>query len=413
MPIAVNTEDANMQHYEVPSEFFKLVLGKHLKYRCLQLIQAFLCFVVWILVPPKLNGWSTFGDGNGGAKAVERSAVAESWAQVIPDLECGSLYYWEVRKGYVIDEKHCHFSLLLWCCSWADRVQFRKDKEQQEPVKRQQEKRRCIDQYECYGEAKVNFWIFELLGRAYVRDVNNQLHSTKLVLEEPSMRSKDLEVILYVDTEYLATIAFVTPFWCRVEAMHKIVIDSTFKMNALRSTHPYNGDEAHNIFNFIDTAFEPTGVLVDKAIAFVQYDTSREQPSWWLSYKTRVQKLKGESRSQVQHWFDLEKWELANVCVNAPLEEIAWLEPEDEMVLEEDPLSNSDESYHACKEAMEKLSSDVMTLLGEHRDNGKFVSKLRSCIRRLEKDVATCFRFLRQRTQQGTWSTKGPTDLLR
>ncbi|KAL2613169.1 hypothetical protein R1flu_024861 [Riccia fluitans] len=58
-----------------------------------------------------------------------------SWgkAHVIPDLECGSLYYlyyWEVRKGYVIDEKHCKFSLLLWCCSRADRVQFRKDKEQ-------------------------------------------------------------------------------------------------------------------------------------------------------------------------------------------------------------------------------------------------------------------------------------------
>ncbi|KAL3702170.1 hypothetical protein R1sor_020192 [Riccia sorocarpa] len=32
LPIAVNTEDANTQHYEVPSEFFKLVLGKHLKY---------------------------------------------------------------------------------------------------------------------------------------------------------------------------------------------------------------------------------------------------------------------------------------------------------------------------------------------------------------------------------------------
>ncbi|KAG6548454.1 hypothetical protein Mapa_009941 [Marchantia paleacea] len=32
MPIAVNTQDANEQHYEVPTEFYKLVLGKHLKY---------------------------------------------------------------------------------------------------------------------------------------------------------------------------------------------------------------------------------------------------------------------------------------------------------------------------------------------------------------------------------------------
>ncbi|MCE9502068.1 MAG: cyclopropane-fatty-acyl-phospholipid synthase family protein [Leptospira sp.] len=31
-PIAVNTSNANEQHYEVPSEFYLLVLGKHLKY---------------------------------------------------------------------------------------------------------------------------------------------------------------------------------------------------------------------------------------------------------------------------------------------------------------------------------------------------------------------------------------------
>ena len=32
MPIAVATELANQQHYEIPSDFFKLVLGKNLKY---------------------------------------------------------------------------------------------------------------------------------------------------------------------------------------------------------------------------------------------------------------------------------------------------------------------------------------------------------------------------------------------
>ncbi len=31
-PIAVNTQEANEQHYEVPSDFFKLVMGKHMKY---------------------------------------------------------------------------------------------------------------------------------------------------------------------------------------------------------------------------------------------------------------------------------------------------------------------------------------------------------------------------------------------
>jgi len=31
-PIAINTQDANQQHYELPCGFFELVLGKHLKY---------------------------------------------------------------------------------------------------------------------------------------------------------------------------------------------------------------------------------------------------------------------------------------------------------------------------------------------------------------------------------------------
>jgi cyclopropane-fatty-acyl-phospholipid synthase len=33
-PIAVNTSDANEQHYEVPTAFYKLVMGKYLKYSC-------------------------------------------------------------------------------------------------------------------------------------------------------------------------------------------------------------------------------------------------------------------------------------------------------------------------------------------------------------------------------------------
>ena len=33
-PIAVHTDDANRQHYEVPPEFFRLVLGQRLKYSC-------------------------------------------------------------------------------------------------------------------------------------------------------------------------------------------------------------------------------------------------------------------------------------------------------------------------------------------------------------------------------------------
>ena len=33
-PIALHTQEANEQHYELPPRFFKLVLGPHLKYSC-------------------------------------------------------------------------------------------------------------------------------------------------------------------------------------------------------------------------------------------------------------------------------------------------------------------------------------------------------------------------------------------
>jgi cyclopropane-fatty-acyl-phospholipid synthase len=33
-PIALHVDDANRQHYEVPAEFFRCVLGRHLKYSC-------------------------------------------------------------------------------------------------------------------------------------------------------------------------------------------------------------------------------------------------------------------------------------------------------------------------------------------------------------------------------------------
>ncbi len=33
-PIAVNTREANEQHYEMPTEFYQLVMGKHMKYSC-------------------------------------------------------------------------------------------------------------------------------------------------------------------------------------------------------------------------------------------------------------------------------------------------------------------------------------------------------------------------------------------
>jgi cyclopropane fatty-acyl-phospholipid synthase-like methyltransferase len=33
MPVAIETDTAKAQHYELPTKFFKLVLGRNLKYR--------------------------------------------------------------------------------------------------------------------------------------------------------------------------------------------------------------------------------------------------------------------------------------------------------------------------------------------------------------------------------------------
>ena len=34
LPVAIETQAANDQHYEVPPDFFEICLGKHLKYSC-------------------------------------------------------------------------------------------------------------------------------------------------------------------------------------------------------------------------------------------------------------------------------------------------------------------------------------------------------------------------------------------
>lgn len=53
MPIAIKTDKPKTQHYELPTSFFKLVLGKNFKYRCfvsfyvLQVGRVrYLCFIV-------------------------------------------------------------------------------------------------------------------------------------------------------------------------------------------------------------------------------------------------------------------------------------------------------------------------------------------------------------------------------
>ncbi|KAL3690715.1 hypothetical protein R1sor_004366 [Riccia sorocarpa] len=82
--------------------------------------------------------------------------------------------------------------------------------------------------------AHVNFWMAEKLAKLYVRNADNQLLSSKQLIESSQFQSKGFEVVFYEDTATLAAISFVTPFWCRVSSVKEIVIDSTFKTNSLR-----------------------------------------------------------------------------------------------------------------------------------------------------------------------------------
>jgi cyclopropane-fatty-acyl-phospholipid synthase len=83
-PLAEHTEAANVQHYEVPAELFRLVLGPHLKYSC-----AF-----WP------DGVSTLADAEAAMLRLtcERAAFADG--QRILELGCGwgSLSLWMAER---------------------------------------------------------------------------------------------------------------------------------------------------------------------------------------------------------------------------------------------------------------------------------------------------------------------------
>lgn len=84
MPVAVNTDDANGQHYEVPAEFYRVALGPRLKYSC--------------------GLYATSGDGLAAAEEAmlaltcERAELKDG--QSILELGCGwgSLTLWMAEK---------------------------------------------------------------------------------------------------------------------------------------------------------------------------------------------------------------------------------------------------------------------------------------------------------------------------
>ena len=83
-PIAVNTRDANRQHYEVPAAFFERVMADHMKYSC----------CVWS------EAVSTLREAEEAALdlVVERSGITDGMD--VLDLGCGwgSLSLWLARK---------------------------------------------------------------------------------------------------------------------------------------------------------------------------------------------------------------------------------------------------------------------------------------------------------------------------
>jgi cyclopropane-fatty-acyl-phospholipid synthase len=83
-PIAIHTDDPNRQHYEVPSEFFRTVLGKRLKYSC--------CY--WP------NGNTTLDEAEGTMLGLTCERARLEDGMEVMDLGCGwgSLSMWIAEK---------------------------------------------------------------------------------------------------------------------------------------------------------------------------------------------------------------------------------------------------------------------------------------------------------------------------
>jgi cyclopropane-fatty-acyl-phospholipid synthase len=83
-PIAINTREANDQHYELPAEFFGLMLGPQRKYSC--------CYY------PRPDASLADAEECALAQTAEHAALADG--QLILELGCGwgSLSLWMARK---------------------------------------------------------------------------------------------------------------------------------------------------------------------------------------------------------------------------------------------------------------------------------------------------------------------------
>ncbi len=95
-PIAIHPDKANEQHYEVPPEFFKIVLGKNLKYSC----------CLWPY------GVQTLDDAEDAMLSLTCSRAGLADGQTILELGCGwgSLSLW-MAKHYPASQIVSHVEL--------------------------------------------------------------------------------------------------------------------------------------------------------------------------------------------------------------------------------------------------------------------------------------------------------------
>ncbi|KAL3692843.1 hypothetical protein R1sor_006494 [Riccia sorocarpa] len=263
--------------------------------------------------------------------------------------------------------------------------------------------------------AQVNFWMAEKLAKLYVRNTDNQLLSSKQLIECSEFQSKGFEVVFYGDTATLAAISFVTPFWGRVSSVKEIVINNTFKTKSLRfelfcisanvggiggieetfpntyvqmclwhaqravelqiqlldsPIRPYDAAGAHAVHNFIDDTWIPESLLQRDHICPVDSKKSVLVHDWT-----------GEEFHAI-----------------------------------DDPPDTEDVTYDYLenfKEKWLKLVQNTKYLVEKEHDNEKFIEAFDKALYSFDRAIGQCMTALRSGLQQQTWAKMGPSMWLR
>ncbi|KAL3687694.1 hypothetical protein R1sor_014003 [Riccia sorocarpa] len=171
-----------------------------------------------------------------------------------PELEVGTGFYWEVRKysrtvNVTVDTASGTCYVVAFYVddhpkpSWRDNVfpakakdflaKFSAAEARKHDLYRMLHQQGYIDASKV-TRAQVNYWVAEIESWHYGDNEEDQLKSVYNFLTRENMRSKGFEVTLFEDTDEVRAIAFNTLFWKHAAAVKEVVMDSTFKTNALR-----------------------------------------------------------------------------------------------------------------------------------------------------------------------------------